>query len=194
MNGHDGRQTNGQDAGTSVAVFGGGCFWCTEAVFGMIKGVTEVTSGYAGGRSADPSYEDVSTGSTGHAEVVRVRFDPLEVSYRDLLDVFFGSHDPTTPDRQGHDVGTQYRSVILFTDETQRRDAETYIADLERETGIRVVTQLEPLGIFYPAEDYHKEYYANNRAAPYCRAVIDPKLAKLRKRFSALLKGRGGRT
>lgn len=175
-----------------MAVFGGGCFWCTEAVFGELKGVTRVAPGYAGGAMERPRYEDVSGGRTGHAEVVQVEFDPSAVSYRDLLTVFFATHDPTTMNRQGNDVGEQYRSVVLYADESQKKDAEAIIDELRKEGaygGREIVTELKPLEKFFEAEDYHHDYYKKNKDSnPYCQAVIDPKLAKFRKRFAELLK------
>jgi peptide-methionine (S)-S-oxide reductase len=169
--------------GLETALLGGGCFWCLEAVFEQIDGVEEVVSGYAGGDVPDPTYEQVCSGRTGHAEVVRVRFDPAKVTYRDLLDIFFTMHDPTTPDRQGADVGTQYRSIIFYEDDGQRREAEAAIEAVEASQiwNNRVITQVEPAAHFYPAEAYHQEYYRQNATQPYCRAVIAPKLSKLRK-------------
>lgn len=173
-----------------TAVFGGGCFWCTEAVFAMLRGVSSVEPGYAGGATANPSYERVSAGETGHAEVIRVTYDPGVISYDDLLTVFFGSHDPTTPNRQGADVGEQYRSVILYSTEEEKRTAERIAKDIQDSLtdGTHVVTQIEKLDTFYPAEDYHRQYYANNTTAPYCQIVIEPKIEKVRKRFAELVK------
>lgn len=173
-----------------IAVFGGGCFWCTEAVFKMIKGINSVTSGYAGGLMKNPTYEEVSRGDTGHAEVVRIEFDPEEISYDDLLTVFFASHDPTTPDRQGNDVGEQYRSLILFTNEKQKFLAENFIKELNNSNseGSLVVTEVKPFEIFYGAESYHKDYYEKNRGKNYCELVINPKLEKVQKKFTELLK------
>lgn len=171
--------------------FGGGCFWCTEAVFKMLKGVSSVLPGYSGGQSANPTYEQISTGSTGHVEVAKVDYDPSLVSFRDLLTVFFSSHDPTTLDRQGDDIGSQYRSVIFYEDPEQKREIEKFIAELNaaNEHGAPIITQIEQLGKFYPAEDYHRDYYAQNSDKPYCQIVINPKLAKLRGKFAKLLKG-----
>jgi peptide-methionine (S)-S-oxide reductase len=171
------------------AVFGGGCFWCTEAVFQMLKGVSKVESGYAGGKSANPSYEQVSSGTTGHAEVIRVTYDPAVISYEDLLTVFFGSHDPTTPNRQGADVGEQYRSVILYGTEEERATAERVAREIQDslKDGTRVVTQILPLDTFFPAESYHQNYFNENKSAPYCQLVIEPKIEKVRKRFAELL-------
>jgi|SRR3989344_3495476 len=173
-----------------IAVFGGGCFWCTEAIFDELKGVESVTSGYAGGGMESPRYEDVSSGQTGHAEVIKIEFDPNQISYRDLLTVFFATHDPTTPNQQGSDVGTQYRSIILYTDENQRLEAEAFIEELNNSTseGDEIVTEIKPLDKFYPAEDYHQDYYANNSNKPYCQIVINPKLQKLQEKFGDLLK------
>jgi peptide-methionine (S)-S-oxide reductase len=175
---------------TEIAVFGGGCFWCTEAVFGQLKGVVSVMPGYAGGTIANPTYEQVCTGKTGHAEVTRVEYDPAQISYHDLLVVFFATHDPTSLNRQGADVGTEYRSVIFYTTDDQKRDAEAMIEQLNNSdpAGKRIVTEVVPLKAFYEAEDYHQEYYRNNSLAPYCQIFIDPKLRKLHKQFSALLK------
>jgi peptide-methionine (S)-S-oxide reductase len=175
---------------TEIAVFGGGCFWCTEAVFGQLKGVVSVMPGYAGGTIANPTYEQVCTGKTGHAEVTRVEYDPAQISFHDLLVVFFATHDPTSLNRQGADVGTEYRSVIFYTTDEQKRETETLIDELNNSdpAGKRIVTEVVPLKAFYQAEDYHQEYYRNNSRAPYCQIVIDPKLRKLHKEFSALLK------
>ncbi len=164
---------------TDTAVLGGGCFWCLEAVFKRIDGVSSVQSGYAGGTTVRPSYEDVCTGVTGHAEVVRISYDPAKISYDGILDVFFKAHDPTTLNRQGADVGTQYRSIILFESEEQRRAAEASVKKHQAGLKGRIVTELLPLKAFYPAEDYHKDYFDTHRAAPYCRVVIQPKLEKL---------------
>jgi peptide-methionine (S)-S-oxide reductase len=175
---------------TELATFAGGCFWCLEAVFEQLRGVTKVTSGYAGGSVPNPTYQAVCTGSTGHAEVVQVVFDPAEISYRDLLGVFFSLHDPTTLNRQGGDIGTQYRSAIFYHDEEQRRTAEDVIKELEAEHVFDdpIVTTVEPLDVFYPAEEYHREYYRRNPSQPYCRAVIAPKVAKMRQKFLQRLK------
>jgi peptide-methionine (S)-S-oxide reductase len=175
---------------TQVAVFGGGCFWCTEAVFDELEGVVSVMPGYAGGSVKNPTYEKVCRGETGHAEVIRIEFDPSQILFRDLLTVFFATHDPTTLNRQGADVGTQYRSVVFYVDEEQKRQAELFIKELNDATsfGRPVVTTVEPLKEFYPAEDYHRKYYANNTYQPYCQITIPPKLNKLHKQFSELLK------
>lgn len=172
-----------------TAVFGGGCFWCTEAVFTMMRGVSSVVPGYAGGTVPHPSYEQVSNGTTGHAECVKIDYDPQTVRYSDLLTVFFGSHDPTTPNRQGPDVGTQYRSVIFYTTPEQKTVAEKYIADINAssEQGVRVVTEVMPLAVFYEAEQYHRDYFAKHPGNPYCELVINPKLEKVQKQFAHLL-------
>jgi peptide-methionine (S)-S-oxide reductase len=173
-----------------TATLAGGCFWCLEAVFEQLRGVEQVVSGYAGGTVADPSYQDVCTGATGHAEVIQVTFDPAVVSFRDILDVFFATHDPTTINRQGPDVGTQYRSAIFYTSPDQKRVAEERIAELNA-AGIwdrPIVTQVVPLEAFYPAEDYHQGYYQGHPGQPYCQAVISPKVAKFRKQFADKLR------
>jgi peptide-methionine (S)-S-oxide reductase len=182
------KQVYGEQSRT--AVFGGGCFWCTEAVFQMLKGVSKVESGYAGGSMENPSYEKVSTGKTGHAEVIRVTYDPAIISYEDLLTVFFGSHDPTTPNRQGADVGEQYRSVIFYANEEEKAAAGKLIEEINEslKDGTRVVTQLIPFDTFYPAESYHQNYFNNNTDAPYCQLIIEPKIEKVRKRFAELVK------
>jgi len=175
---------------TQSAVLGGGCFWCLEAVFDQLRGVQSVESGYAGGRMPNPSYEDVCTGDSGHAEVVRIVFDPAELSFRDLLRVFFTIHDPTTKDRQGNDVGTQYRSVIFCQTPAQRADAESVVAELSRE-GLwsdPIVTEVADAATFFPAESYHQEYFERNGRQPYCQAVVAPKIAKFRKVFVDRLK------
>lgn len=173
-----------------TALLGGGCFWCIEAVFQQLKGVEEVVSGYAGGHVADPDYEAVCEGGTGHAEVVQVRFDPSILSYRQVLEVFFTVHDPTTQDRQGADVGPQYRSVIMVHSAEQERTALDLIEELEKEEvwDHPIVTQVVPATVFYPAEAYHQDYYRSNPGQGYCQAVIRPKLAKLRKAWAPLLK------
>ncbi len=171
-----------------TAVFGGGCFWCTEAAFGSIKGVLSAEPGYAGGITDFPSYEEVSTGETGHAEVVRVLFDPAQINYGNLLDVFFAVHDPTTLNQQGNDVGTQYRSIILYTDDAQKETAWKHIESLNNVLDGKVVTELKPLERFFPAEEYHKKYYASNPSKPYCQLVINPKLSRLKEKYSHYLK------
>jgi peptide-methionine (S)-S-oxide reductase len=175
---------------TELATLGGGCFWCLEAVFEQLRGVEQVQSGYAGGRTPQPTYEQVCTGATGHAEVVQVTIDPAVLWFRELLDVFFATHDPTTLNRQGADVGTQYRSVIFYHSPDQQRIAEQRIAELNA-VGIwdrPIVTQLTPFTAFYPAEEYHREYYRNHPDQAYCQAVVSPKVAKFRKQFAAKLK------
>ncbi len=176
-----------------VAVFGGGCFWCTEAVFNELQGVISVMPGYAGGAAKNPTYEQVCTGQTGHAEVIRIEFDPSQIAFHDLLTVFFATHDPTTFNRQGPDVGSQYRSVVFYADEEQKRQAESFIKQLNDSNsyGGPIVTTLEPLTEFYAAEDYHRKFYDRNPYQPYCQITIPPKLAKLHKRFTSLLKPRG---
>ncbi len=179
---------------TETAVLGGGCFWCLEAVFDGLAGVVSVESGYAGGSVANPSYEAVCTGRTGHAEVVRVRFDPAVLSFRDLLTVFFTIHDPTTPNRQGNDVGTQYRSVIFCQDEAQRATALALVAELDAAKLWRspIVTEIAGPAPFYEAEAYHQEYFDRNPAQPYCQLVVEPKVAKFRKQFAGRLKQTAG--
>ena len=176
-----------------IAVFAGGCFWCTEAVFGELRGVRSVVSGYTGGTTNNPTYEQVCSGSTGHAEAIKIDFDPGQVSFRDLMTVFFATHDPTTLNRQGNDAGTQYRSAILYANEEQKQQAEAFIKELEvaRTYKNPIVTSLEPLREFYPAEDYHQNFFANNPYQPYCQYTIPPKLNKLHKQFSQLLKSHG---
>jgi peptide-methionine (S)-S-oxide reductase len=168
-----------------LATLAGGCFWCLEAVFEKVRGVSKIVSGYTGGTVADPSYRQVCTGGTGHAEVVQITFDPAQVSVRDLLQIFFVIHDPTTPNRQGADVGTQYRSAIFYHDDEQEKTALEVIAEFSAAGVFRspIVTEVVPLEKFYPAEDYHQGYYRNNSDQGYCVAVIEPKLAKLRKKF-----------
>ncbi|MBN2004086.1 MAG: peptide-methionine (S)-S-oxide reductase MsrA [Anaerolineae bacterium] len=174
---------------SEVATLGGGCFWCLEAVYGQLRGVLRVESGYAGGSVPNPTYAQVCTGATGHAEVVQVTFDPGVITYRELLEIFFEIHDPTTLNRQGADVGTQYRSVIFHHSEKQRVVAEKLMSELEMANRWPdpLVTALAPFVAFYRAEDYHQEYYRHNRAQPYCQAVITPKVEKFRKRFSVYL-------
>lgn len=173
-----------------IAILGGGCFWCIEAVFDELAGVQSVESGYAGGRNANPTYDEVCSGRTGHAEVVRVTFDPSVLSYRDLLSVFFTVHDPTTKDRQGNDVGSQYRSVIFAETPEQRRTAEAVRAELDAAKLWKdpIVTEIADAAPFYEAERYHQEYFARNPAQPYCAVVVAPKVAKFRKHFTERLK------
>lgn len=175
---------------TEKAVFGGGCFWCTEAIFKMLKGVDKVLPGYAGGAAEDATYEKVSSGKTGHAEVTYLEYEPGEINYRDLLTVFFASHDPTTVNRQGNDIGSQYRSVIFYTTDEQKIEAEKFISEINASNleGSPIVTELKPLEHFYGAENYHHDYYANNQNAPYCQLIINPKLEKAQKEFVKLIK------
>lgn len=180
-----------KDNAIQTAIFAGGCFWCTEAVFENLRGVSSVMPGYVGGTVPHPTYEQVCTGETGHAEAIRISFDPSEVSFRDLLTVFFATHDPTTRNRQGNDVGTQYRSAIFFTTDAQRADAERFIKELEASDpgGKPVVTEVVPWdGAFYDAEEYHREYYKKNPDAGYCQLIIEPKVEKLQSKFADLLK------
>lgn len=172
---------------TLTVVFGGGCFWCTEAVFSQLRGVVSVTPGYAGGHVEDPEYKEVCSGKTGHAEVVLVEYDQDQISFHDLLTVFFASHDPTQLNRQGNDVGTQYRSIILTTTSDQKQQAESFIADLT-DDDLPVVTQVEELPVFYEAEEEHLKFYERNPTQAYCQVVINPKLEKLQKEFQNLLK------
>jgi len=173
-----------------IAIFGGGCFWCTEAIFQMLRGVDLVVSGYAGGKLAKPSYEAVSGGQTGHAEVIKIEFDPAVISYENLLEVFFATHDPTRLNRQGNDVGEQYRSLILTTSDEQNKQAQAYIKKLtdSGEFSASVATKVEPLKEFFSAESYHQNYYQKNTDAPYCQIVISPKVAKFKEKHPELLK------
>ena len=175
-------ETMSDSSSSSSIVLGGGCFWCIEAMFETLDGIEATESGYAGGSVVNPTYKQVCTGETGHAEVVKVTFNPEKITLDDLLEFFWEAHDPTTLNRQGADVGTQYRSIIFYRSEEQRRAAEASKTRANPLFENRMVTAIEPLGDFYPAEDYHQDYYANNQTAPYCRAVITPKLNKLRKR------------
>ncbi|MBL8001698.1 MAG: peptide-methionine (S)-S-oxide reductase MsrA [Flavobacteriales bacterium] len=191
---HPSMTTNDQQGtdttGLDTATFGAGCFWCVEAVFSELKGVVSVTSGYAGGHVADPDYKRVCTGTTGHAEVARIVYDPRQVTFDELLEVFWQTHDPTTLNRQGADVGTQYRSVIFWHTEEQRAKAEHYKAELDRSGAFPapIVTEISPLPTFYPAENYHQDYYAANPDQGYCQYVIRPKMEKFRKAFAGKLK------
>lgn len=173
------------DQKLETATFAGGCFWCTEAVFKRLKGVESVTSGYSGGNMDNPSYEQVSTEQTGHAEAIQIQFYPSIISYNQLLDVFFATHDPTTPNQQGNDIGTQYRSAIFYHSPSQQAEAEEKIKHLESEAKFPapIVTEVVEFTNFFPAEDYHKDYYDKNNSAPYCRLIIDPKIQKLQKNF-----------
>jgi peptide-methionine (S)-S-oxide reductase len=173
-----------------VITLGGGCFWCLDAVFTDIRGVEQVLSGYSGGQRANPTYEDVCTGATGHAEVVQITFDPSVVSLRELLHVFFTLHDPTTKDRQGNDVGTQYRSIVFYRDPAQKAAAEDAIREIDA-SGVwdaKAVTEVKPFEAFYQAENYHQDYYRKNPLQPYCLFVIRPKVSKLRKKYLEMLK------
>lgn len=171
------------------AVFGGGCFWCTEAVFKMIDGVSLVLPGYAGGTTKNPTYSSVSLGNTGHAEVIQIEYNTEKVVFKDLLTVFFGSHDSTTRNRQGNDVGTQYRSIVLYTTPEQKAEIEEFIKELEASNtvGNHVTTEVVPLDIFYPAEDYHKDYFSNHSEEAYCQVIIAPKLEKVQQKYAELL-------
>jgi peptide-methionine (S)-S-oxide reductase len=173
-----------------TVTLGGGCFWCLEAVYRELTGVEKVESGYSGGTVPNPTYEQVCTGTTGHAEVVQVTFDPAIISFREILEVFFSIHDPTTLNRQGNDVGTQYRSAIFYHSEEQKSIAEAMIRELDEagHWGTPIVTEVTPFTTFYRAEDYHQEYYQNNSRQPYCQVVIAPKLAKFRKQYVTKLK------
>jgi peptide-methionine (S)-S-oxide reductase len=190
MNTNSNIPTKDEQDRTEVATLGGGCFWCLEAVFDQLRGVVSVESGYAGGHVDAPSYREVCSGTTGHAEVVNITFRPVDVSFREILDVFFTIHDPTTLNRQGADIGTQYRSVIFYHSPEQKAIAEQTIADL---TGRGlwqdpIVTEIEPAGDFFVAEDYHQEYFERNGGQPYCQVVIAPKVAKFRKQYLDRLK------
>jgi len=169
---------------TNKATFAGGCFWCTEAIFTKLVGVTSVLPGYSGGMSADPNYENIAD----HAEAIQIEFDDTQIKYETLLEVFFHTHDPTTLNRQGNDVGTQYRSVVFFHNDEQKQKAEMAITKIQSDFDNPIVTQIEPFKAFFEAEDYHKNYYQNNKEAAYCKAVIDPKLKKLIDNYSHLLK------
>ncbi len=171
-----------------VATFGGGCFWCVEAVIQRLKGVEKVVSGYSAGQTKNPSYREICTGTTGHAEVIQVNFDPSVISYEDLLTVFMTSHDPTTLNRQGADKGTQYRSIILYHDAEQKATAEKVLENVKTYYSDPIVTQIVPLDVFYAAEKNHQDYYNNNSFAGYCRIVIDPKIKKLRDQYADKLK------
>lgn len=173
-----------------IAIFGGGCFWCTEAVFKLLRGVGRIAPGYTGGHTENPTYEQVSTGETGHAEAIQIHYNPAEISYKDLLTVFFVAHDPTTLNRQGPDTGTQYRSAIFYTDEEQKREAEEYIKELEAADpgGKPIVTEVAPLSKFYEAEAYHFDYAAQNPDQPYIEIVSTPKVVKVQQKFDNLLK------
>ena len=176
-------------ASNATATLGGGCFWCLEPLYEELRGVQHVESGYAGGHVVNPTYEQVCSKTTGHAEVIQITFDPSEVSFREILEVFFTSHDPTTPDRQGNDVGPQYRSIILYHDDEQKRVAEEMLSDYAPQIwDAPIVTELKPLNTYYRAEAYHQDYYRDNGFQPYCLFVIRPKVAKFRKQWQAKLK------
>lgn len=179
-----------EDYSLETIVLGGGCFWSTEAIFKMLKGVISVEPGYSGGNTENPDYEEVVTGKTGHVEVVRITYDPKKISFETLLTVFFATHDPTTINRQGADVGEQYRSIILCATKKQEKIAKNFIDKLNMLSakGKRIVTHVGLLGVFYPAEDQHKDYYKNHHAENYCQVVIDPKLDKVKKEFAKLIK------
>ncbi|HUZ92490.1 MAG TPA: peptide-methionine (S)-S-oxide reductase MsrA [Candidatus Paceibacterota bacterium] len=175
---------------TQVVVFAGGCFWCTEAIFRELKGVVSVMPGYAGGTTKNPTYEQVCTGKTGHAEATHIEYDPSKILFGDLLTVFFATHDPTTMNRQGNDVGTQYRSAVFYVTPEQKTETEKFITELAASdpSGKPVVTEVAPLDAFYPAEDYHRNYYKKNSFQPYCQLIIEPKVEKLQNKFAELLK------
>jgi peptide-methionine (S)-S-oxide reductase len=177
--------------GIETLTLGGGCFWCTEAVFARLKGVTSAFPGYSGGKIPNPSYEQVSTSKTGYAEVTQITYDPSVITFRQILEIFFATHDPTTLNMQGADVGTQYRSVIFYHTEEQKKEVEAYIKELTEKKvfGSPIVTAVEPFREFYPAEEYHQKYYERNREAAYSRYVITPKVDKLQKKFGDKLKG-----
>lgn len=179
-----------ENMNTETAIFAGGCFWCTEAFFTDLKGVEKVVSGYIGGTVKNPTYKEVCSGTTGHAEAIKIIYNPKEVAYEDLLEIFFATHDPTTLNRQGADVGTQYRSEIFYTNEEQKKAAENFIQLLESQNIFEssIVTKVSEASTFYPAEDYHQDYYAQNSNQPYCQAVISPKLEKLKKNYKSKLK------
>lgn len=182
--------TNNKNKDVEIATIANGCFWCTEALFSRVKGIIAVNPGYSGGTASNPSYEQVCTGRTGHAEAIQVKFDPRMISFEKILDIFWHTHDPTTLNRQGNDVGTQYRSAIFYHDENQKNIAEKSKNELEKEGVFKdpIVTEITPFSNFYPAESYHKAYYENNRNAPYCNFVIDPKIQKLLQKYSDKIK------
>ena len=170
-----------------TATIAGGCFWCTEAIFQRLKGVTKVTPGYSGGKVENPTYEQVCSGNTGHAEAIQVNFDPKIISYEKLLEVFFKLHDPTTPNRQGNDTGTQYRSSIFYHTEEQKKTAEKVKGEIQKLHNDKIVTEIVPFKNFYEAENYHKNYYENYKSQPYCQLVINPKITKLYKEFPKII-------
>lgn len=173
-----------------IAIFGNGCFWCTEAIFQKLIGVISVAPGYAGGSKPNPTYEEVCSGTTGHAEVIKIEYDPTQIEYKVLLEVFFSTHDPTTLNRQGNDVGEQYRSVIFYVNDEQKKAAEQFIEQLSSEKvySSPIVTQIKPLDKFYEAEDYHHNYFEANKDKPYCQVIINPKLQKFKAHYSKLMK------
>ncbi len=177
-------------AKSEIAIFGGGCFWCFEAIFKELEGVAKVTSGYAGGKIKNPTYEQVSSGESGHAEVVKIEFNPEIIAYKTLLDIFFHTHNPTTKNRQGNDVGPQYRSIILYKDVIQKNEAENFMQKLidNHTFSSPITTEIAPLADFYPAENYHQDYFATHAGAPYCEIAILPKLEKFKQKFSKMLK------
>jgi peptide-methionine (S)-S-oxide reductase len=179
---------NTQDA---IAIFAGGCFWCTEPVFTQLKGVSKVVSGYIGGHTLNPTYKEICNGDTGHAEGIQIHYNPAEISYGQLLEVFLVAHDPTTPNRQGNDIGTQYRSAIFYLDDAQRESAKQIIQEFDERHiyNAPIVTEVVPATTFYPAEDYHQYYFAKNPSQPYCLAVAAPKAAKIRQKYAQLIKG-----
>jgi len=176
------------EMGNEIATLAGGCFWCLEAPFRRLEGVSEVISGYMGGHTIDPDYKQVCSGETCHAEVIQVHFDPASIAYRDLLEIFFVLHDPTTPNRQGHDIGTQYRSAIFYHSDNQRFVAEQVVREMADNWPDPIVTKIQPAEKFYPAEEYHQRYYDRNPSQSYCMAVVAPKIAKLRAKFASRLK------
>lgn len=186
----EGQSGDSSSQGREIATLGGGCFWCAEAVFSEVEGVEKVVSGYSGGTTVNPSYEEVCSGKTGHAEVVQVTFDPRVISYKEVLQIFFATHDPTTMNRQGADVGTQYRSVIFYHNDGQRQVAEQVIKEIAEEKvwKVPIVTQVQPFKAFYEAEAYHKDYFKKHPEQAYCQVVIAPKIVKLRHLFQARLK------
>ncbi len=171
-----------------VVAFGGGCFWCTEAVFEMMRGITKTTPGYAGGSKRDPTYQEVCAGNTGHAEVLEIEYDPKIIGFGVLLEIFFAMHDPTSLNRQGNDMGTQYRSIILYTTDKQRKEIEQHIRNEQKELDKPIVTEVRSLDRFFPAEEYHSRYYDKNPLQPYCLFVTRPKVDKIKKKFSRYLK------
>ncbi len=169
---------------TETAILGGGCFWCVEAQYKMLKGVKKAISGYAGGTVDNPTYKQVCEGDTGHAEVVQIEYDPAVIGYKDIIDLFWLAHDPTTLNQQGNDIGTQYRSTIMYVNEEQKKIAEASLAEAQKEQAGKIVTEIVPLKKFYSAEEYHQEYFANNPNAGYCRVVVGPKVAKFRQKLA----------